>query len=133
MGRTGVAFIYGPPAAWSDDMLTLNRSAIRVIAKQPLVDWLQSTDPGEPAMTLEEANDEPSIYLIPECEDDQEFAEQLNEVFPAIFEAELEGWDIDRDQWPQKRGFEIFCEWFDCQFHSMLVDLSEDPLDYSDL
>ena len=94
--------------SWSDDMLTLNRSAIRVIAKQPLLDWLQFTDPGEPPTTLDEVNDEPSIYLIPECEDDQEFAEQLNEVFPAIFEAELEGWDVDPEEWPDKRGFDVF-------------------------
>jgi hypothetical protein len=54
----------------------------------------------------------------------------MQAVFPMIFEFEdqLDGWSRDRTMWPTPRLFGILMRWFDCQFHSMLLDLTDEPL-----
>jgi hypothetical protein len=55
----------------------VNRSAMVVTAKQPFLKWLISVDPSNRDLTLDEVNDEPPVYLVPECESDEEFEEWL--------------------------------------------------------
>jgi hypothetical protein len=45
-----------------------------------------------------------------------------------IFEDQLVGWWRDRTTWPTPRSFGTFSCWFDCQFHSTLLDLTDEPL-----
>ena len=52
----------------------------------------------------------------------------LHTVFPAIFEDQLNGWWQDRTTWPTPPSFGTFTNWFDCQFHSTLLDLVDEPL-----
>ena len=51
----------------------------------------------------------------------------LQTVFPTIFEDQLKGWWRDRVTWPTPRSFGTFTSWFDCQFHSTLLDLADEP------
>jgi len=76
---------------------------------------------------------DPTIYLVAECADDEAVKQRAREVFAAIFEEQLVAWHTDRSVWPAKRTFDIFCQWFECRFHSMLVDLSAEPLIGEDL
>jgi len=46
----------------------LNRSAIVVKPRQPFLDWLHTADPTSRNLSLRELVQEPTIYLIPECE-----------------------------------------------------------------
>ncbi len=50
---------------------------------------------------------------------------------PLLFEQELVGWSQDEDAWPTKRDFHTFLEWFDIEFHSMVLDLAEGELSVS--
>jgi hypothetical protein len=50
-----------------------------------------------------------------------------------IFEAQLDGWYRVPSSWPVNRDFDMFQLWFECRFHSMLVDLCEDPLERDEL
>ena len=109
-------------------MRELNRSAIVVAPKRPFLEWLQSVDPSSSELTLHELGREPSMYLLPECESDEDFADCLREMFPVIFEGELEGWWTDESAWPGTRTFDTFQEWFDCRFHSIVIDLCDEPL-----
>jgi hypothetical protein len=45
-----------------------------------------------------------------------------------IFCEQLAGWFNDTATWPKDRSFVAFCRWFECQHHSMLIDLCDDPL-----
>jgi hypothetical protein len=109
-------------------MLTLNRSAIVVTPKQPFLDWLHTADPTSHSLSLEELGQEPAIYLIPECDTDDEVDDALHELCEEIFIEQLAGWFNDRTTWPLDCGFEAFCKWFDFQHHSMLIDLCDEPL-----
>jgi hypothetical protein len=65
--------------------------------------------------------------LIPECDTGAEVNQALRELCEEIFTEQLSGWFNDETTWPQDRGFEVFCRWFDFQHHSMLVDLCDAP------
>ena len=43
-------------------------------------------------------------------------------------EDQLNGWWRDRTTWPMPRSFETFTGSFNCQFHTTLVDLADEPL-----
>ena len=67
-------------------MDTLNRSAIAVRPKQLFLDWLHSADSASHEITLLVVRREPTIYLIPECDTDEELADVLRELCEEIFE-----------------------------------------------
>jgi len=106
----------------------LNRSAIMVKPKQPFLDWLHAADPTSLELTLVDLVREPTIYLIPECDTNEEVVEVLCELSEEIFEEQLAGWYTDTETWPRDRSFKAFCRFFDFQHHSMLVDLCDEPL-----
>src|SRR5215472_11205211 len=109
-------------------MDVLNRSAIVVKPKQAFLDWLHSADPTSVDLTLLDLVREQTIYLIPECERDEEVAKVLRELCEEIFEEQLAAWYTDRSTWPPDRSLDVFCHWFDYQHHSMLVDLCDESL-----
>ena len=106
----------------------VNRSAMVVMAKQPFLKWLISVDPSNRDLTLDEVNDEPPVYLVPECESDEEFEEWLEKNFELIFQEQLGGWWTDEESWPKNRMFELFRKWFDCRLYSLVLDLGNKPL-----
>ena len=118
-------------SAWrhkADWCFLLNRSALVVKPTQPFLDWLHAADPTSHNITLSDVTREPTIYLIPECDSDEDVIDALCELYDEIFTEKLEGWYQDEAVWPQGRTFKMFCQWFDFQHHSMLVDLDNGPL-----
>jgi hypothetical protein len=108
-------------------MLTLNRSAIVAKPKQPFLDWLHAADPTSADLTLRELGEEPTVYLVPEC-DAEDVDKVVRESCRLIFEEQLEAWYTDSSAWPQGRDFDVFCRWFDYQHHSLLFDICDEPL-----
>ena len=106
----------------------LNRSAVVVKPKQPFLDWLHSADPTSGGITRDEVGLEPTIYLIPECDRKDDLREVLEELCEEIFVEQLDSWFRDMTTWPTDRSYEAFCRWFDVQYHSMLIDLCDEPL-----
>ena len=109
-------------------MLALNRSAIVVRPKLPFLEWLHAADPTSATLTLAALGIEPTIYLVPECGDAEEERIALQTVFVTIFEDQLGGWWRDRTTWPTSLTFDTVTHWFDCQFHSMFLDLTDEAL-----
>ena len=106
----------------------LNRSAIVVKPRQPFLDWLHTADPTSHRLTLRELAREPTIYLIPGCDTEEDMRDVLREVCEEIFIEQLAGWFTDESTWPRDRSFDVFCGWFDFQHHSVLVDLCDELL-----
>jgi hypothetical protein len=94
--------------------------------RQRFLEWLQAADPTSSQLTLSDLEDEPTIYLIPECDTSDDVAEALRELCDAMFVDQLDAWYQDKSRWPKDRSFEVFCQWFDFQHHSMLVDICGD-------
>jgi len=104
----------------------LNRAAIILRYKQPAVRWVNEADPyaENPGITLEMVNHDSTVYLISneDAEDDQAVSRWVKMNFKVLFEAELMGWYADPDLWPKKRTYKLFQEWFDVEYHSVLID-----------
>ena len=109
-------------------MKEVNRGVIIVKPKPPFVDWVNSADDDGVVISLEEVCQDCTAYLAPEIEDDNELREFLEQNYDLLFEQELVGWVQDEDQWPATRDLPTFLEWFDVEFHSMVLDIAEGEL-----
>jgi hypothetical protein len=90
--------------------------------KEPFREWLMSLpDPSD--ATLKEINDDNSVFLIPEYEDDSHKEKLLKKMYKAVFEEYFEDWWRDEKDWPKNRNLSIFKKWFDVEFHSVVIDL----------
>ncbi len=111
----------------------VNRSAIVVKPAQPFLDWLHRVDPTSGDLTLDDLRREPTIYLLPEWESNEEKLEHLREVSNLIFEEQLNGWYRVPAVWPSERDLNAFLRWFECTFHSMVIDLCDESIDHEEM
>ena len=114
-------------------MKTINRSALVVKPAQPFLDWLHRVAPTSTDVTLDDLILEPTIYLLPEWDTEDEALQLLAEVSNSIFEEQLNGWYRVPPVSPAARDLRTFPLWFDCSFHSMVVDVSDEHLRREDV
>lgn len=103
---------------------TINRNAILVKAKKPFYDWINYVDPAFPVVD----NDEGTTYLIKEIDTREKIESWLKRNFDKIFVNELNNFHTDENDWPQKRTFKIFNEWFMVEISTLIVDLLQTPI-----
>jgi hypothetical protein len=105
--------------------LVINRAAIILRYREPAVRWINEADPyDDPGITREMVNKERTVYLI-RAEDAETSAavdEWIELNYRQLFEAELQGWYTDPTLWPQDLTLQLFREWFDVEYHSVLID-----------
>ena len=106
-------------------MNTINRSAVVVRPAQPFLDWLHRVDTSSADLTVDGLRADPSIYLLPEWESDEDALDKLAKVSADIFTEQLNSWHRVESVWPQNRDVNTFRRWFDCSFHSMVFDVCE--------
>ncbi len=109
----------------------LNRCVVVVKAKPPLQKWLQSL-PDPISLTLDEINQDSTVYLLPDYEENDEQRQLLRRHFDLIFEEQLAGWWQDEAGWPTDRDLKLFDAWFEVEFHSVVLDLVDGPLTYEE-
>jgi hypothetical protein len=114
-------------------MITLNRTAIMGMPGQPFLDWLHRADPTSGGLSLEDFRREPTVYLLPESESQGEARECLKDMCGQIFEEQLDGWYRVPSSWPSRRDMDAFDSWFEWSFHSVVVDLCDEPLQREEL
>jgi hypothetical protein len=106
----------------------INRSAIILTPKQPFYDWLKSLDASFSHSI--DVIQEKEVILIPDFEDDAEAEKWLKKNFDLLFTNALWGWYMDERMWVSNRTFEMFKAWFDYEIHLLVLDLSDDDLEY---
>ena len=109
-------------------MNVINRAAIVVKPAKPFLDWLHQVDPTSKELSLEDIQEDPTVYLLPEAGDDAEARRCLAAVCGRIFEEQLDSWYRVPSLWPKRRGLKTFEQWFTWSQHSMVVDVSDDEL-----
>ena len=110
-------------------MRVLNRSVLVVLPKQPFLDWLRAADPTSERLTLEDLRRDASVYLLPARDLEADLEKQLKRFCKAIFEEQLDGWYRVEELWPRDRSLAVFREWFEYRFHTMPIDVTNEPLD----
>jgi len=101
-------------------MRVLNRSAITISYKKPFIDWNNRLFPD--LLMQENMLGESKTYLINQLFNNADQA--LKKYYKEIFEAELEGVCLDEEEWPEKRTFKLFNEWFSYEISDWVTDLS---------
>jgi hypothetical protein len=125
-----------------DESGHLERTAVHVIAKQPVLDWLNESQKKEPRRlvpvgdidwTLEIVNKEPSVFLIPvalELVPKKEAARYWRLMKEKIFMKFVEGYYADESYWPSYSGEKQFDQWFEIKQLGMVIDLVDEDLNY---
>jgi hypothetical protein len=83
-------------------------------------------------LTIEGLPREPTIYLVAECNSQEQAIEHLADNVRNIFEEQLDGWYRVPAVWPAKRDAAKFQSWFEISFHSTIVDI-DDALEREEL
>ena len=109
-------------------MSEINRSLITLKPKQPLLDWVRNLDNESEELTLAELAKDSTVYLVPEIWQDSDQQEALEECYEILFEDQLEAWWTDPTAWPSERNLKLFLDWFEVEFHRLVVDLCDGPI-----
>lgn len=100
----------------------INRSAIILKPLKPFADWLFNLYPEDGYPVFIENN----IYLVNDEIDDLE--DWLKKKFDKFFMSELENWHTFKKEWPQKRTYKMFKQWFQVDFSTMVYDTERKPV-----
>jgi hypothetical protein len=114
-------------------MQLINRGVVIIKARQPFVDWINSTTPEEPPLTLAEVNRECTAVLVPDLGNEIETNEYLEPLKPKLLEMQLAGWYTDEQTWPRNRTARLFDAWFRLEVHSMVWDGAGTEIIYEEL
>jgi len=92
---------------------TINRDAIVVRPARPFLDGLHREDPSSQSLDLVSLRSEPTVFLQPMSDGEEDAENLLRKCFDVIFVEQLNGWLRDESAWPSKRTFAMFKEWFE--------------------
>jgi hypothetical protein len=103
----------------------INRSAISLKPLQPFIDWHNAIYP----TTSIEASDLNDIntYLI-NSNSYEDIEVHLKKKFDKYFMMELEGWHTNKKEWPQRRNYKMFKNWFEVNICTAVFDLEKTPV-----
>ncbi len=110
----------------------INRTALTLHYKDPAIRWINEADPVEDALvfTSEQVNMERTVYLISNDDGENEVSQKnwISQNYIQLFESELEGWYTDEGLWPSPLTLELFYEWFDTEFNTVIIDTVDEPI-----
>ncbi|MDE2040965.1 MAG: hypothetical protein KGI59_01060 [Patescibacteria group bacterium] len=114
-------------------MLTINRTVAIIKPKRPYIKWANSLPDADREYTDEVFQKDQRVLLIPEHDTPKEDRAYINTIWREIFDEELLGWSLNRSWWPKERTQKMFWQWFDVEFHSMVVDMCDTPIETEEL
>ncbi len=105
----------------------INRAAVLLRCKAPVLEWIQGVTPASHAgdLSLAELNRERTVYLISdrEADTDDSLRRWIKKRYRLLFEEELASWCTDEALWPEKLSLRLFDEWFEVECHTIVEDL----------
>jgi hypothetical protein len=116
-------------------MKLINRGILIVKPNQNFLDWLNQlpdTEPDVSPFTLDDVRQDCTAFLLPDVVSEGSVDFILEPIKTNLFEMELADWCTDPSQWPVNRSPEMFDLWFDIEFHTMVWDLLELPIQAMD-
>lgn len=111
------------PADFEDNYI--NRFAIVIKPLKPFADWLFNLNPEDEYPEFKER----SIYLVNDEIVDLEV--WLKKKFDKLFMFELDAWNTNKKEWPQKRTYKMFRQWFQVELSTMVFDMEKQPVSKS--
>ena len=109
-------------------MYVIDRTVAIVHPKQPFLEWLNSISDVEHAHTIEQAGRECLTFLMPRYVTQDDAEEALKHLYEGILTVQLSMGCTDETRWPVDMSYDMFRRWFDVEFHSMVIDPFENPI-----
>jgi len=106
-------------------MFAINRVAVVVEPNEPYYAWARQLDEGEPSIDDMVPEDLCSVYLIEWAEAPEPV---LRHRFDYIFEEKLNAWHRVPADWPQRRTYKMFRQWFHVRLVDQVLDLEVGPI-----
>ncbi len=110
----------------------LNRGAIILKYREPMVRWSNDADPydEDPGIAEAEVNEERTVYLISDadCDGPKAVDKRIRANHRVLFENELEGWYTDPSLWSKKRDLRTFRQGFEAESHSVIEETVGGPI-----
>ena len=78
----------------------------------------------DPPVKLAFLRSEVTIHLVEEIEDPDHFVEILEREYRHMFREQLNAWCRDDAQWPEIGNLQMFLDWFEVEWGSMVFDLT---------
>ncbi len=105
-----------------EEEIYADRSAFMVKPKPAYLDWIRQITEG-PTDTDEITKGR--IYLAPVMFEPNELGKWLKKNFDTIFSNQLNAWSQDTVDWPQKRTYKMFNDWFSVEQYIDVIDLED--------
>ena len=106
----------------------INRSAISLKPLQPFINWHDTIYPD--SKFDESTFNEVNIYLVNNS-NYEDIEAYLKKKFDKYFMMELDGWHTNKKEWPQRRTYKIFKEWFRIDISTAVYDVEKTPISKS--
>lgn len=111
-------------------MFEINRTAVVIKPKQPLIDWINGLpDAEDPEFTLKDFSRDTEVFLIPDQPSEKVALNYIKGLYAGIFCRLLSDICTEESWWPEKTDWPAFQEWFDLEIHSMVLDTVEDEIE----
>lgn len=117
---------------------TLNRGSATLKPKQKVLDWLKDIDKSlcvKGIASFDLLDEHGDTFLIPSklvIDSRDEAVAWVEANWQEFLEFELGQWILDDTLWPQNPTLQLFRDWFDIEYHSMVWDLGAEPLQLQD-
>ena len=108
-------------------MKTINRTAITIIPKQSYIDWANSFEGGVGYDRIHA-----TTILISDKYDEFDYEVYLKKIFKDVFKEQLESWMADPDDWPPKRTYKMFKDWFEVICSDMTWDYGDGDIEHDE-
>jgi hypothetical protein len=108
-----------------------NRSPVIVVPKGPFKEWAKlynEISDEDLSQRLKEIH----VYLVDWAYNEKQ-EEVLKPYYRKIFEYELLSWNKIKSEWPPKRNYKLFLEWFEVKVGDDLFDLETEIIQAEEL
>lgn len=105
----------------------VNRGVAIIKPKQPFLAWVCGV-PDPIDCSLEELRQDCTVVLIPDEMDNIKANRYMQRIYHELFDAELAAWNLNVDDWPADRDYAMFRAWFEIEFHSLVLDSINAPI-----
>ncbi|MDD9301301.1 MAG: hypothetical protein HUK40_02735 [Desulfobacter sp.] len=108
-------------------MISINRTAITIIPRQLYIDWANRFEDGN-----RYDQKHATTILILDKYGEFDYEVYLKKIFRDVFEEQLESWMTDPGDWPPKRTYKMFKEWFEVICSDMTWDYGDGDIEHDE-
>jgi hypothetical protein len=109
-------------------MYPINRQVAVIKPKQAYLEWIKSLQDMVDELEIDDLQNDSTAILLPHFDDDTSSLKYIKSIYPKLFIIELESWSTDNRTWPKKRTWVLFCDWFQIELHSEVLDFGKDDI-----